>query len=105
MIRNTTLLAILIVAVTGVALFYLKHEVTNLEDELKTLNRSIVAEREAVHVLKAEWSHFNDVGRLKGLSMRYLELQPTEPKQLKESRGLFNIQVVDAPDLEVIIKP
>ena len=105
MIRNTTLLAILIVAVTGVALFYLKHEVTNLEDELKTLNRSIVAEREAVHVLKAEGSHFNDVGRLKGLSMRYLELRPTEPKQLKESRGLFNIQVVDDPDLEVIIKP
>jgi len=105
MIRNTTLLAILIVAVTGVALFYLKHEVTNLEDELKTLNRSIVAEREAVHVLKAEWSHFNDVGRLKGLSMRYLELRPTEPKQLKGSRGLFNIQVVDDPDLEVIIKP
>ena len=105
MIRNTTLLAILIVAVTGVALFYLKHEVTNLEDELKTLNRSIVAEREAVHVLKAEWSHFNDVGRLKGLSMRYLELRPTEPKQLKESRGFFNIQVVDDPDLEVIIKP
>ena len=105
MIRNTTVLAILIVAVTGVALFYLKHEVTNLEDELKTLNRSIVAEREAVHVLKAEWSHFNDVGRLKGLSMRYLELRPTEPKQLKGSRGLFNIQVVDDPDLEVIIKP
>ena len=105
MIRNTTVLAILIVAVTGVALFYLKHEVTNLEDELKTLNRSIVAEREAVHVLKAEWSHFNDVGRLKGLSMRYLELRPTEPKQLKVSRGLFNIQVVDDPDLEVIIKP
>ena len=105
MIRNTTLLAILIVAVTGVALFYLKHEVTNLEDELKTLNRSIVAEREAVHVLKAEWSHFNDVGRLKGLSMRYLELRPTEPKQLKVSRGLFNIQVVDDPDLEVIIRP
>ena len=105
MIRNTTLLAILIVAVTGVALFYLKHEVTNLEDELKTLNRSIVAEREAVHVLKAEWSHFNDVGRLKGLSMRYLELRPTAPKHLKESRGLFNIQVVDDPALEVIIKP
>ena len=105
MIRNTTVLAILIVVVTGVALFYLKHEVTNLEDELKTLNRSIVAEREAVHVLKAEWSHFNDVGRLKGLSMRYLELRPTEPKQLKVSRGLFNIQVVDDPDLEVIIKP
>ena len=105
MIRNTTLLAILIVAVTGVALFYLKHEVTNLEDELKRLNRSIVAEREAVHVLNAEWSHLNDVGRLKGLSMKYLELRPTEPEQLKESRGIFNVQVVDDPDLEVNIKP
>ena len=105
MIRNTTVLAIFIVAVTGVALFYLKHEVTNLEDELKTLNRSIVAEREAVHVLNAEWSHLNDVGRLKGLSMKYLELRPTEPEQLKESRGIFNVQVVDDPDLEVNIKP
>lgn len=105
MIRHTTLLASLIVAVMGVALFYLKHEVTNLEDELKKLNRSIVSEQEAVHVLKAEWSHLNDVSRLKKLSQRHLELRPTDPSQLKASRGLFNIQVIDDPDLEVVVKP
>ena len=105
MIRHTTVLAIFIVTVMGGALFYLKHEVTNLEDELERLNHSIIAEQEAVHVLKAEWSHLNDVGRLKKLSMRHLELRPTDPKQLKESRGLFNIQVVDDPDLEVNIQP
>ena len=105
MIRHTTVLAIFIVAVMGVALFYLKHEVTNLEDELKSLNQSIIAEQEAVHVLKAEWSHLNDVGRLKKLSMRHLELRPTDPSQLKESRGIFNIQVINDPDSEVVIKP
>ena len=105
MIRHTTLLAILMVAVMGVALFYLKHEVTNLENELKKLNRSIIAEREAVHVLKAEWSHLNDLNRLKDLSKRHLELRPTAPAQLRESRGVFNIQVLDNPDQEVIGKP
>ena len=104
MIRNTTLLAILIVAVTGVALFYLKHEVTNLEDKLKSLNSSIIAEREAIHVLRAEWSHLNDIGRLKTLSSRYLDLRPTEPRQIKEVTGLSAVHIVGDPDQETIVK-
>ena len=102
--RHTTIFAILITAVMGVALFYLKYEVTNLEDELKSLNRSIIAEREAIHVLKAEWSHLNDIGRLKELSVRYLDLRPTDPVQIREAKGLTSVHVVSDPDLEVIVK-
>ena len=105
MMRQTTIIAILLTSVMGVALFYLKHEVTNLEDELNQLNHSIIIEREAVHVLKAEWSHLNDLSRLRDLSIRYLDLRPTKPQQIKEARGLPKIQVVGDPDLDVLVRP
>lgn len=102
--RHTTIFAILLTTVMGVALFYLKHEVTNLEDELKSLNRSIIAEREAIHVLRAEWSHLNNVRRLKKLSARYLDLRPTDPGQIKEAAGLKSIHLVGDPDQDIIVK-
>ena len=103
--RQTTIFAVLIATVMSVSLFYLKHEVTNLEDELKLLNRSIVADREAVHVLNAEWSHLNNLNRLEDLAKRHLKMQPTNPRQIKEARGLSYIQVVDDPDLEATVPP
>ena len=103
--RQTTIFAVLIATVMSVSLFYLKHEVTNLEDELKLLNRSIVADREAVHVLKAEWSHLNNLNRLGALAKRHLKMQPTDPRQIKEARGLSYIKVVDDPDLEATVRP
>jgi len=72
----------------GVALFYLKYEVTDLEEELNTLNKAIVADQEGIHVLKAEWSHFNDVARIKDLASRYLKMKPTQPTQIKSVEDL-----------------
>ena len=98
--RQTTIITIAIAAVMSIALFYLKFEVTNLEDELDSLNQSIISDRESIHVLKAEWSHLNDVNRLRDLAERYLEMQPTEPAQIKQAQDLSNIQVIENPDEE-----
>lgn len=98
--RQTTIITIAIAAVMSIALFYLKFEVTNLEDELDSLNQSIISDRETIHVLKAEWSHLNDVNRLRDLAERYLEMQPTEPVQIKQAKDLRNIQVIEDPDEE-----
>ena len=81
--RQTTILALSLAGIMAVALFYLKYEVTDLEAELDTLNNAIASDREAIHVLKAEWSHLNDVSRLKDLADRYLYLEPTDPAQIK----------------------
>jgi len=86
--RQTTILTLLLAAVMSVALFYLKYEVTDLEQELDVLNRAIVADQEGIHVLKAEWSHLNDVARIKDLASRYLEMKPTEPTQIKSAEDL-----------------
>ena len=80
--RQTTAFTLFIAAVMAVSLFFLKYEVTNLEQELESLNRKIVADHEAIHVLKAEWSHLNEIERVRELSQRYLDLAPTSPARI-----------------------
>ena len=66
----------------GYGLYHLKHEVKALEDELFRLNRQILAEQQAIHVLRAEWSYINQPQRLQSLTQRHLDLQPTRPAQI-----------------------
>ena len=103
--RRTSIFSVFVAAIMSVALFYLKYEVKNLEGQLNKLNHSIISDREAVHVLKAEWSHLNDLDRLKDLAIRRLKLQETDPRQIKETKDLSHVQVVNDPDLEVIGQP
>ena len=86
--RQTTVLTLLLATIMSVALFFLKYEVTDLEDELNILNKAIVADQEGIHVLKAEWSHLNDVARIKDLALRYLKIKPTRPVQIKSVEEL-----------------
>jgi len=80
--RQTTAFILFVAAVMAVSLFFLKYEVTNLESELESLNRKIVSNHEAIHVLKAEWSHLNEIERVRSLSQRYLDLSPTSPARI-----------------------
>jgi hypothetical protein len=75
--RQITAFTLFVAAIMAVSLFFLKYEVTNLESELEGLNKKIVADHEAIHVLKAEWGHLNDVERVRELSARFLDLAPT----------------------------
>lgn len=82
MIRPTVLISLGLAAGLSLALFALKYQVQDLENELVRLNRSIFAEQQAVHVLKAEWSHLNDPERLRALARRHLGMRPVTPNQL-----------------------
>ncbi|MDA0704144.1 MAG: hypothetical protein O3A96_13080 [Proteobacteria bacterium] len=74
MIRGTSIAIVALIGLIGVGLFHLTHEVRELEDELARLNRDILAEQEATHVLKAEWSYLNRPDRLEELNLRHLQL-------------------------------
>ncbi len=82
MMRRTTVLSVFLAAALSLALFSLKYQVQDLEDEFVGLNRSISAERRAMHVLEAEWSYLNDPQRLGALAARHLGLRPVESEQL-----------------------
>lgn len=81
MIRRSTLLTSLLAVSTGLALFVVKYQVQDLEDTLTQINREIASNRQAVHVLKAEWSHLNEPNRLRFLATRHLDLGPLENGQ------------------------
>lgn len=80
--NRATLLSFIVAGALSIGLFFLKYEVHALEAEIIDLRRAMAADRQALHVLKAEWSHLNDPQRLKGLVQRHLELVPIQPRQV-----------------------
>ncbi len=67
---------IALAALAGGALFHNAFQVSALEDRLDELNAEIRTERDAIHVLRAEWTHLNQPSRLAELSVRYLGMEP-----------------------------
>jgi len=88
MIRRSTLLTTVLAVSTGLALFVVKYQVQDLEDTLTTINREIADNRQAVHVLKAEWSHLNEPNRLRYLVARHLDLGPLDNAQFLKPEDL-----------------
>jgi cell division protein FtsL len=82
MIRPATLIWIGLVVVIAVVLFLVKYEVKSLDDELAALQQDALAQQEAIHVLRAEWSYLNRPERLAELAERHLDLEPVGPGQL-----------------------
>jgi hypothetical protein len=82
MIRLGTFVWLAILTVIGVGLYQVELGVLAKEAELKQINRQIDSNREATHVLEAEWSYLNDPTRLADLTRRYTDLTPATPTQI-----------------------
>ena len=95
--RQTTMLFILIAGALSLALFSVKYHVQDLEEELAKLNRSIKIERQAIRVLKAEWSHLNNPERLRGLAERHLGLGSVVSTQMQTFEGISKPKEVSTP--------
>lgn len=87
MIRLIVVTAFLF-SVISVGLVAVKTRVQDMETRLATLQRDIRADRDAIRVLKAEWSHLNDPSRLKRLADAYLKLAPVAPAQIASVKAL-----------------
>ncbi len=74
--RETTFFALLVAGLMTLALFLVSYQVQDLEKQLEGINKGITEDRQAIHVLEAEWSHLNDPERLKTLARRYLKYEP-----------------------------
>lgn len=86
--RYSTTLFLLSAGALSLILFSVKYQVQDLEQELKDLNHAIIADREAIHVLKAEWAFLNDPARLGVVVDRFFDLQPIRPDQLVTFEGI-----------------
>jgi len=88
MIRRSLILWVAIAAAVSVALFVVKYEVKSLEEQYAHLNREILRTREAIHVLRAEWSYLNRPDQLAEMAQRHLDLQPLLAPQMGELASL-----------------
>ncbi len=81
----------------AMTLFALKYEVQGLERELQMVNRQILADQEALHILNAEWSYLNRPSRLSGLVRRHLDLVEVKSEQI---RNIDTIPVRPVPAIK-----
>jgi hypothetical protein len=96
MIRPTSLILMVLAAAAGGALFPVSFEVGALDDRLAQLNRQIRDDREAIHVLRAEWSFLNQPARLEELARRHLDLKPVAGAQIAGT-GAIPVRAVATP--------
>ena len=82
MIRLSTFVWLALLTMIGVGLYQVELGVLAKESELRQINRQIDANRDATHVLDAEWSYLNDPTRLADLARRYTDLAPATPTQI-----------------------
>lgn len=79
--------------IAGFALFNITFKVEQLQNDLSQLNKQILREQNAVHVLRAEWSYLNRPENIENLARKYLpDLQYPETSQV----GGFD-DLVDSP--------
>ena len=88
MLRFATLISLATGALLAVFVFAIKYEVQDLEHEFQRLSRSIERERQAIHVLTAEWSHLNEPARLRTLARSQLGLDQIGVDRLGELESL-----------------
>jgi len=82
MIRTHALVWAVLVAAAAGFLFYTSHQAEELEAELEASHRAVIAEREAIRILHAEWAYLNEPGRLRALARRHTPLGPAMPVQI-----------------------
>jgi len=76
MIRLGSVLWMFLAGLSGYAMFQVKYEVAQLDDQLVRIHRETAANQESIHVLRAEWAFLTQPKRLDDLSKRYLALSP-----------------------------
>ena len=81
----------------GIGLYHAKYRVLALESELAEVQQNIQRDRQAIHVLKAEWSFLNEPDRLAEFARRHLELVPIAGSQLAT--------IADVPEKLPLIVP
>ena len=69
-------------AAVAFVVFMIAYEVRHLEEVEAELTRALAAERETMHVLRAEWSYLNRPERLEALATKHLGLAPLAAQQM-----------------------
>jgi cell division protein FtsL len=82
MLRFVNICLVLGLVALAYVIYEVKYEARALDAEIAALKKDIETERDAVAVLRAEWSLLNRPERIERLAQKYLKLAPARPSQL-----------------------
>lgn len=82
MLRFVNICLVLGLVALAYVIYQVKYEARALDEEIASLGKKIDEERDALAVLRAEWSLLNRPERIERLAQKYLKLAPAQPRQL-----------------------
>jgi cell division protein FtsL len=82
MLRFVNICLVLGLVALAYVIYQVKYQSRALDAEIATLGKEIDDERDAIAVLRAEWSLLNRPERIERLAKKYLKLAPAKPVQL-----------------------
>jgi cell division protein FtsL len=82
MLRFVNICLVLGLVALAYVIYHVKYEARALDRDIVSLNKQIEDERDALAVLRAEWSVLNRPERIERLAVKYLKLAPAAPRQL-----------------------
>ncbi|MGH6866020.1 MAG: cell division protein FtsL [Methyloceanibacter sp.] len=82
MLRFVNICLVLGLVALAYVIYQVKYEARALDTKIASLNKEIEGERDALAVLRAEWSLLNRPERIERLARKYLRLEPAQPRQL-----------------------
>ncbi len=82
MLRFVNVCLVLGLVALAYVIYQVKYEARSLDEEIASLGKQIDEERDALAVLRAEWSLLNRPERIERLAQKYLNLAPAQPQQL-----------------------
>jgi hypothetical protein len=83
MIRFVEVVMVAATIVVAIALYAVKYDTGHVANNIAGLKQQIAEQREAIVILRAEWSLLNQPGRLQQLTEDNLALKPVQAGQMK----------------------
>lgn len=88
--RTVNLVLVLTALAMAFALYKVKYEALGAAREIARLEVDIAREGEAISILRAEWSHLSQPGRLESLARKHLHLDLMQADQIVRRAELPN---------------
>jgi len=104
--RLSTLVWMVVIVVASFMLYKVKYQVQAIKTQVAETERELEQEKQAMHVVAAEWAYLNRPERLQKLAAKYLPSADMTVEQVAEVAAIpFPSQTVASIDADTGFKP
>jgi hypothetical protein len=104
--RISTVVWLLVIVIAAFMLYKVKYEVQTLKTQVAETSHQLEQEKQALHVVAAEWAYLNRPDRLQKLAVKYLASSEVTVSQISDIQAIpFPGQTMASIDAEEGTKP